>query len=97
MDDDLMERLRQEQRADMENPRGCKVQMTEAGEPYPCAHNCPCALRDKLLVTADCIKELEAKLAKAVEALEKIQHNKYGISAARARTALEKVKGQDDE
>ena len=48
--------------------------------------------RDANAILTDRIEELEAELAKAVDALEKIQHNKYGRSAARARTTLAELK-----
>jgi len=41
--------------------------------------------------------EAEAKLAKAVGALERIQDGSYGKSAAIARTALSELKGEADE
>jgi hypothetical protein len=44
---------------------------------------------------ADRIEELEAKLAKAVEALDRIQDGSYGKLAAKARTALAELKGED--
>jgi len=54
-------------------------------------------------VLADRIEELEAKLAKAVEALEKLARlgngERYGNSDGNmiARTTLAELKGQDDE
>jgi predicted DNA-binding protein len=41
------------------------------------------------------IEELEAKLAKAVEALDRIQDGSYGKLAAKARTILAELKGED--
>lgn len=46
---------------------------------------------------ADRIEELEAKLEKAVEALDRIQHGSYGKNAAMARTALKQLAGGKDE
>jgi hypothetical protein len=46
-------------------------------------------------VRADRIEELEAKLAKAVEALDRIQDGSYGKLAAKARTILAELKGED--
>jgi predicted DNA-binding protein len=43
----------------------------------------------------DRIEELEAKLAKAVEALDRIQDGSYGKLAAKARTILAELKGED--
>ena len=43
------------------------------------------------------LEALEAKLAKAVGALERIQDGSYGKSAAIARTALSELKGEADE
>jgi hypothetical protein len=42
------------------------------------------------------IKELEAKLAKAVERLDKIQRGYYGRAAAIARTTLAELTGGKD-
>jgi predicted DNA-binding protein len=41
------------------------------------------------------IEELEDKLAKAVEALDRIQDGSYGKLAAKARTTLAELKGED--
>jgi hypothetical protein len=46
-------------------------------------------------VRADRIEELEAKLAKAVKALDRIQDGSYGKLAAKARTILAELKGED--
>jgi predicted DNA-binding protein len=46
-------------------------------------------------VRADRIEELEAKLTKAVEALDRIQDGSYGKLAAKARTILAELKGED--
>jgi hypothetical protein len=46
-------------------------------------------------VRADRIEELEAKLAKAVEALDRIQDGSYGKLAAKARTILAELKGEE--
>jgi len=45
---------------------------------------------------ADRIEELEAKLAKAVGALDCIQDGSYGKLAAIARTALAELKGETE-
>jgi len=45
----------------------------------------------------DHIKELEAKLEKAVEALDRIQDGSYGKLSAIARTTLAELKGKSDE
>jgi predicted RNase H-like nuclease (RuvC/YqgF family) len=42
------------------------------------------------------IEELEVKLAKAVEALDRIQDGSYGKLAAKARTTLAELKGETD-
>ena len=43
------------------------------------------------------IEELEAKLAKAVNVLDRIQHGSYGKNAAIARTTLAELTGGNDE
>jgi len=41
------------------------------------------------------LEQTEAKLAKAVEALDRIQDGSYGKLAAKARTILAELKGED--
>ena len=52
-----------------------------------------CALQD---AAADRIEELEAKLARALEGLDKIQSGYYGRAAAIARTTLAELTGGKD-
>jgi 23S rRNA G2069 N7-methylase RlmK/C1962 C5-methylase RlmI len=50
---------------------------------------------DAIQEAADRIEELEAKLAKAVEALDRIQDGSYGKLAAKARAVLAELRGEN--
>lgn len=55
--------LRMELQSEIASGRGCMNAMAEAGAPYPCSANCPCALRDAILSDAARIAAADALVA----------------------------------
>ena len=63
---------------------GCNIETSPCG----CEDECRAAQQ-----AAARIEELEAKLAKVMKTLDKVQPGKYGLSAIRARFTLKELKG----
>jgi len=76
MTDDLVRRLREQKAHEDDSPIGCKAMLRAQGQPFPCSHDCPCAVIDCVITQSDTIGALLSErddLRRKVETLREAQ------------------------